>query len=1056
MSLLNTPLWQDLNGNPRAGVAPPTLVVRSGRLTPQRHGEIQQIYMRFSMAKLTAVGDFFVFNRVLTDGTRVRIESMQGRDRVMVWASDAEQAPEWDYGWCFTPANDVSLGGFTRRPGAAPDDFSASAFVAVGNNSAGGKAVYTFVSRATGNRTLCTNREGGARIWRSEKFHAKGIEPGEVLTYDHNAVYVDGEKHVLNFFESVGGATHIDGAALAKRGAEKWVVFIVNETVGAIRLRELKPVNTTYVVCGAAIDPAGPYRAQKTLWEFSPDGMKAIALGGMLPSSDVRPVNLDTIYRLTLVPQNGTVPFLVQATYELRSDAGVKRRVTSSFRFNQATRNFHFQGWRDFVIYAKRSYYGLIRFDLQSGWGPTYTVPGNQEPSVVNPVTGAVERYRLIGAYFDPRMSSRVLNATGSLIVDHVNPSNFTKDDPEVEIPRSDLLFDDGEAPEKIIYTRRFEPSPQNVFPGANTGEVGRWFQHLGGWLMETPVISTFFHSRTNNVWEPYMGAPGAPRHYKYSERLAAATVEQKVPESYSGFASLEELAEFSESRWGAVRQGTDLLSIESTILNNYGQLVEKNDYTSYLAFYEYLAGRSLNLLDREKNEYTYATREVVLDYQNNITTIHEVGQQPAITERYRETTWAEFSYADGNGTVYTELKLVEETTKSAFQERTNAYRLSAAILATPKYLHNWSTDWVLDSSIHLSGKSLLAAGFDAQGQESFIYFEGDESKSLKYMGSVQGRDVPLVDLAWSFSGAFGYRLKLNDLLIDACEYAVTDSVSLKDEEFSNAKPYAGSSPVINSEEIIVHDFDIGLGHVLYRKSREKFSVNQGQSNDRPSIIGLEYSDYLRTKKVLQQLGDTVKIASAGRVIKDGYKFFNNTKTLFTKTAPFIKAPTLIVLDGVTIDYSKPDWMARFVSIIPPSQRSKFSPASGRTEYYYDESWVRYMVLYYPGEDKEVIPVIKNLREYAFPSHEMQASGHFEKSPQSNMQLRAFSEDCWMVCYQNEMYVQGVGNANTTAKYFLKLGKDRPVNQFDAANIFQFLGASKKLLAPKFHMRKKP
>ena len=150
------------------------------------------------------------------------------------------------------------------------------------------------------------------------------------------------------------------------------------------------------------------------------------------------------------------------------------------------------------------------------------------------------------------------------------------------------------------------------------------------------------------------MGATNASRHYKYSERLAAATVEQKVPESYSGFASLEELAEFSESRWGAVRQGTDLLSIESTILNNYGQLVEKNDYTSYLAFYEYLAGRSLNLLDREKNEYIYAIRQVVLDYQNNITTIHEVGQQPAITESYRETTWAEFPYADDNGTVHT------------------------------------------------------------------------------------------------------------------------------------------------------------------------------------------------------------------------------------------------------------------------------------------------------------------------------------------------------------------------------------------------------------------
>lgn len=116
MSLLNSPLWQDLNGNPRTGVSPPSLVMLSGRLTPQRHGEIRQIYMHFSMAKLTAVGDYFVFNRVLSDGTRVRIESMQGRDRVFVWASDAQSEGSWDMGWSFIPANDNSLNGFLRRP----------------------------------------------------------------------------------------------------------------------------------------------------------------------------------------------------------------------------------------------------------------------------------------------------------------------------------------------------------------------------------------------------------------------------------------------------------------------------------------------------------------------------------------------------------------------------------------------------------------------------------------------------------------------------------------------------------------------------------------------------------------------------------------------------------------------------------------------------------------------------------------------------------------------------------------------------------------------------
>ena len=109
MSLLITPLWQNLNGDPRTGVSPPSLVMLSGRLTPQRHGEIRQIYMHFSMAKLTAVGDYFVFNRVLSDGTRVRIESMQGRDRVFVWAgapSDGEQS--MPKGWRALPTSSTS------------------------------------------------------------------------------------------------------------------------------------------------------------------------------------------------------------------------------------------------------------------------------------------------------------------------------------------------------------------------------------------------------------------------------------------------------------------------------------------------------------------------------------------------------------------------------------------------------------------------------------------------------------------------------------------------------------------------------------------------------------------------------------------------------------------------------------------------------------------------------------------------------------------------------------------------------------------------------------
>lgn len=1046
MSLLHQPHWQDLSGNPRTGVNSPTLVMCSGRMTPQRHGEIRQIYQRFCMAKLTAVGDFFVFNRVLSDGTRVRLESMQGKDRVLVWASDAQREKAWDYGWTFTPATDTSMGGFIRRPGAKPDDLSASAFAPVGSNS-NGKAVHTFVDGATASRTLCTTREGGSRMWRSAKAHATGSD-SEMLTYDHDAVYISGVKAVLDFEGTSGLTTHIAGAAIAKRGAEKWLVFIVSGRLGAIRLRELKPVNKTYINCGVAFTYGSSFDAPRTLWEFAPNGLKAIALGGQLPAAGVRPVDMRKIYRLELVPQNGMVPFQVQATQESLEGTGVRKRASNTFHFNQATRNFHFESWRDFQLLAETSYYGFIRFDLESGWGPTFTLPGNPEP------VGAA-RHQLIGAYFDPRMSSRVLNAAGSQIVDHVDPTNFTKENPEVEIPRGDFLYDDGYSPAQFLYTRRFDPSPATSFPGANTGEVGRWFAHLNGWLLEIPVISTYFLESWNTTYEPYR-KPGAIRHNKYSERLAIATVEHKVSDTFAGFSTLENLADFGEDRWGSTMPSANV-TVRSSILYNYADLVAKNDYTSYIQFYEYLAGKNLNLIDRNTSTSTYVRREVVIDYQNDKTTLHVVGQEPAITDSRANGTFRSESFSDvmPDGSIYTHQEVVEETNWGLFQRRTEAYRLKAAVMAHPIYTHNWTTDWVLDSSVYLTGKSLIAAGYDKSGKEHFLYFEGDSSKQLKYQGTVSGADVPAVQLSWAFTGALGYRLKLGDALIDECEYAVFDAVSLLDGGFANAKYAAGDSPAISSDAIYVQDFDMAIGHVLYRKCAEKFEVSEPQNSTRLCDYSISISDLIRTPKGKFELGITRKIQSSDRAVKADFKYFANTKNLFSLTAPFLTRPKAIQIDGVLISSESELFQKQFDSIVPKAQRAEVGSKSGKIENKYEFNWLRYMVLFYPGVDDESTPMPNSIvNESAFLTSFMDNFGRFNKPVQSNMRLRSFTDDCWMVCYQNEKYIQSVNTENTTARYFVKTGKKSPVREFEAATYFPYLGASKKLLAPKFHIRR--
>lgn len=114
------------------------------------------------------------------------------------------------------------------------------------------------------------------------------------------------------------------------------------------------------------------------------------------------------------------------------------------------------------------------------------------------------------------------------------------------------------------------------------------------------------------------------------------------------------------------------------------------------------------------------------------------------------------------------------------------------------------------------------------------------------------------------------------------------------------------------------------------------------------------------------------------------------------------------------------------------------------------------MMIYYPGTDQQIYPVPRKLTNHtAFLIDATEEFGKFIKPPQSNLKLRAFNDDCWMVCFQQEMYIQSTANENTTARYFLKLAKNKPVVEFDAATYFPYLGASKKLLAPKFHFRKR-
>lgn len=87
---LNDPNTIDFDGTPVTGRVPPKLRVEGGReLTQQQAGAVMHAYKLFRDAARVSITDYQVQNRVLSDGTRVRLESIQDQDTVYVWPPES-------------------------------------------------------------------------------------------------------------------------------------------------------------------------------------------------------------------------------------------------------------------------------------------------------------------------------------------------------------------------------------------------------------------------------------------------------------------------------------------------------------------------------------------------------------------------------------------------------------------------------------------------------------------------------------------------------------------------------------------------------------------------------------------------------------------------------------------------------------------------------------------------------------------------------------------------------------------------------------------------------
>lgn len=85
--------WLGLGGKPHTGRTPPVLCVMNGvQPSPQQMSWIAQCYRQQHDMRLTSVTPYMVQERTLPDGTRVRMVSGYGVDKVMVWTAAAAES----------------------------------------------------------------------------------------------------------------------------------------------------------------------------------------------------------------------------------------------------------------------------------------------------------------------------------------------------------------------------------------------------------------------------------------------------------------------------------------------------------------------------------------------------------------------------------------------------------------------------------------------------------------------------------------------------------------------------------------------------------------------------------------------------------------------------------------------------------------------------------------------------------------------------------------------------------------------------------------------------
>lgn len=112
---VTNPDFISFSGEPITGRVPPVLIVEGGELTQDQYGGVIHAYKLFCDMTKLALGDYQVATRILKDGTRVRMISINKADTVLVWPTGGGSSELWYRGICAYPAGYTSGTDFTPK-----------------------------------------------------------------------------------------------------------------------------------------------------------------------------------------------------------------------------------------------------------------------------------------------------------------------------------------------------------------------------------------------------------------------------------------------------------------------------------------------------------------------------------------------------------------------------------------------------------------------------------------------------------------------------------------------------------------------------------------------------------------------------------------------------------------------------------------------------------------------------------------------------------------------------------------------------------------------------